>query len=425
MKERDTAEGTGAGPAEAHGGARAEVGGRGIGSLLLDRTVGSYFTAKVLASVGIWIHNVVAAIVVFELTGSAFLVGAVSIAQFTPQLLLAPWMGALADRGDRRRQVIIGRMLISAGSGGLALWIVVAGLDGLGAAAVIAAAFVVGCGYSISGPAMHALIPTLAAPSDLSAVIAITSSPLTIARAVGPAVGALLLIAFGPAAAFGVAAVGQVIYSVVVSRLRLRPVERIASTDGSVRAGLSYVRRDTRVALLLFAIMGVGFGVDPVITLAPSIAESYGAGESLVAAMASAFGAGAAIMVLFVGTLGRRMGQPQLGTAGLCVLAGSMLGVAASPTPEVTVVSFFVGGLGMMAAITTLSTELQERIPEDLRGRVMALWSVCFVGSRPLAAALNGAIADYRSADAALVVLTGILVVIVIVTRPRPAESPA
>jgi MFS family permease len=390
---------------------------RGVGRLLLDRTVGSYFVAKVLASIGIWIHNVVAAIVVFQLTGSALLVGAVSIAQFTPQLLLAPWMGAIADRGNRRRQVIVGRLLAGAGSGGLATWLWVAGIERLDAGAVIAAALGVGVGFAVSGPAMHAIVPALARPSELSPVIAITTSPFTIARAAGPALGALVLVTAGPAAAFAVAAAGQLLFAAVVWRLRLRPVPRTPSTDGSVRAGLRYLRQDTRVAFLLAAVAGIGFGVDPVITLTPPLAAGYGGGEELVAAMASAFGVGAAVTVLLIGLLRRRVSQSRLGTAGVLVLAASMAALAASPTAELAVASLFVGGGGMMAAVTSLTTQIQERVPEDLRGRVMALWSVCFVGSRPLAAALNGAIADYASADVALLVLTGLLLLTALLAR--------
>ncbi|MPZ88615.1 MAG: MFS transporter [Nitriliruptorales bacterium] len=402
---------------------------RGTVRLLLDRTVGPYFAAKVLASMGIWIHNVVAAIVVYQVSGSALLVGAVSIAQFTPQVFLAPWMGAVADRGDRCGQVVAGRLGTAAGSGALAVWIAVIGLEGpRGAAAVIAAALVVGIGFAVSGPAMHALEPALARPSELPVVITIATSPFTVARAAGPALGALLLVIAGPAVAFGVASSCQLAFAFVVWRLRLRSVVRPESSDGSVLAGVRYLRRDAAVALLLIGVTGVGFGVDPVITLSPPLAAGYGAGAELVAAMASAFGAGAAVTVFLLGPVRRRFSQSRIGSAGLGVLAASMAAVAASPTSALAVAFLFVGGMGMMGAITSLTTQIQQRVPEELRGRVMALWSVCFVGSRPLAAAINGAIADLWSPEAALVVLAALLAAAAILARPsriaRAALSP-
>lgn len=102
---------------------------RGSLRLLVDPVFGPYFFGRLLSTAGIWIHNIVAAILAFQLTGSAFIVGLVSVAQFAPQLLFAPLSGALADRGDRRRQIVLGRVVAACGSGGLALWLAIYGAD--------------------------------------------------------------------------------------------------------------------------------------------------------------------------------------------------------------------------------------------------------------------------------------------------------
>lgn len=392
---------------------------RSMPRLLIDPAVGGYFYGKIASSIGIWIHNVVAAVVVFQATGSAFMVGAVSIAQFMPQVLLAPLMGAVADRADRRRLVVIGRAVAAVGSWALAGWLFVGGSEAIGnGLPVIASAFVVGMGFAASIPAMQAIVPALARPSELPTVIAITSTPLTIARATGPAIGALLLLTVGPAWSFFAAGTFQFVFATVVSVLPLRPVERPESKDSSVLGGLRYLRVDVSMALLLLAVAGVGFGVDPVITLTPPIAEGFGSDPELVAIMASAFGAGAAFCVFALGVVRRRVGTPRFGTGGLALLGGSLVAVAVSPAPAFAVASFFVGGIGMMAAITSLSTQIQQRVPEDLRGRIMALWAVCFVGSRPIAAAFNGGVADLWSPRAALLVLAIVLFVTAYLTRP-------
>jgi predicted MFS family arabinose efflux permease len=386
--------------------------------LLIDRTVGSYFAAKLLASMGIWVHNVVAAIVVYQITGSALLVGAVSVAQFSPQLLLSPWMGAVADRGNRRLQVVAGRLMTAAGSLGLAAWIAVTGVDGLTAAPVVASALVVGMGFAVSAPAMQALVPTLARPNELSTVIAIAQSPMTLARAAGPALGAFLLLTTGPTSAFAVAGVCQAVFALVVWRLHMRPVKRPKSKDTSVRGGFRYLRSDRAVVLLLFAVAAMGFGIDPVITLTPSLADGFGGGAELVASMASAFGAGAGVTVFMIGQFRKRLTPARLGSVGLSVLAGSLVVLAVSPTPAVAVAALFVGGSAMITGITSLTTQVQQRIPEDLRGRVMALWTVCWIGSRPLAAAFNGSVADYWSPQAAIAISAALLAVGAILTRP-------
>jgi predicted MFS family arabinose efflux permease len=77
-----------------------------------------------------------------------------------------------------------------------------------------------------------------------------------------------------------------------------------------------------------------------------------------------------------------------------------------------------IGGMGMLTAVTSLTTQIQQRIPEELRGRVMALWSVCFIGSRPLAAAVNGSVADAWAPEAALVIVAVLLLAAALLTRP-------
>jgi MFS family permease len=161
--------------------------------LLADPVFGPFFAGKALSTAGIWVHNIVAAILAWELSRSAFVVGLVSVAQFGPQLVFAPLSGAMADRGDRRRQLITGRLIAASGSGGLALWIALVGVDGLpGAWPVVATALVVGLGFVVGGPAMNALIPALVRPNELAAAVAVNSIPFTVARAAGPALGALL-----------------------------------------------------------------------------------------------------------------------------------------------------------------------------------------------------------------------------------------
>lgn len=393
--------------------------------LLLDRSVGAYFFSKLGASIGIWIHNVVAAVMVFELTRSAFLVGAVSIAQFTPQVLLTPWAGALADRGNRRLQVVIGRFVAGVGAGGLALWFAIVDANARTAWPILAAALVVGIGFAIAVPAAHALLPALGREGELPAVVAVDATPFTIARAVGPALGALLLTLGGPAVAFGVVAVTQTGMAVVVWWLPLRGVAPPVPKDGSVLAAVRHLRADPAVAFLLLAVLGIGLGVDPVITLTPPLADALGGGTQLVAMMASSFGIGAATAPLLIGLVRRVLAERMIGFTGLVLLQASLVGMAMSASPGPALAALFVGGIGMLFGVSSYATQVQERIPDVLRGRIMALWVVCFVGSRPLAAAINGTLADVLSVRAALLVLTVLLVGIAVVARPgRVAAIP-
>ena len=400
---------------------------RGSVGLLRDPVFGPFFAGKLLSTAGIWVHNIVAAILAYQLSGSALVVGAVSVAQFGPQLLFAPLSGARADRGDRRRQLITGRLVAAVGSGSLAIALWVLGEDGLpGAWPVVLAAAVVGVGFVIGGPAMNALIPSLVRPNELAGAMALNSVPFTIARAGGPALGAVIAASAGPSLAFAVAAATNLGFALILLRLHVPGYAPNSGGDRRVRAGLRYLREDRGIGLLLVGVMAIGIGADPVITLTPPLSATFGAGSTLVGVFASSFGIGAMLAFLGLSRLRQRLGLPRLGSVGLVLLAAGSIATGLAPNPTAAILALWIGGAGMMMALTSFSTQLQERLPEALRGRVMGLWSVAFLGSRPLAAIVNGAVADLTSASLAFVAV-GVLLLVAAwwVSPARLAARPA
>ena len=378
---------------------------RGVVQLIRDPVVGPFMFGKMLSSSGIWAHNIVSGIVVFELTASATLVGVVTAAQFAPQLLLTSWSGARADRADRRRQLIIGRLITAAGSAALVLWSLTLGLEGsAGAAAVIASAFIIGVGFAFGGPALESLVPSLVRPSELASAVALNALPITLARALGPAIGALLVLAHGPELAFGAAALAHLVFAVVVAR-RIRPTPLTATGSTSMRSGFRHVRADRPIAALLIGIAAVGFGADPVITLGPAIAAEFDAGQGFVGALNSAFGVGSVLAFVVLGPLRKRLRSPRLGCLGLVLTAGGLSAVATMGHPALAIGGMLVAGVGMTFGLTSLTTLIQHRAPEQLRGRIMALWALAFVGTRPVAATVSGAVADLTDVTTALLLV--------------------
>lgn len=391
---------------------------RGSLAVLRDPVFGPFWVGKLLSTAGIWVHNVVAAIVTYQLTGSALLVGAVSVAQFLPQLLFAPLTGAMADRGDPRRQLVLGRVITAVGSGGLTLAVALVGVDGLpGAWPIIASAGVVGVGFVIGGPAMHSLLPTLVRHSELATAVALNHLPPTIARAAGPMLGTFLLVGAGPTVAFGFTFATNVVYALVLLALPLhRPREQLTRRDGAVRVGFAHLRTDPAVGFLLLAVLALGFGADPVVTLTPALSDALGHGEALVGVFASGFGIGAALVFPLLGIGRRRLGLTGLAGLGLGCVATGMAMAALAAVAWVAVAGMVVAGTGFSFSLTGLTTQLYDRVPERLRGRVMALWSMAFLGSRPVAAAVNGAIADATSAGTALLCTAGLVAAVAIVS---------
>jgi MFS family permease len=400
---------------------------RGAFRLLMDPAFGSLFWGKMLSAAGVWTHNLVAAVVVFEATGSALMVGLLGVAMFVPQLVLNPLAGKWADRGDPIRQVMIGRIVCLVGSGSLAIWSMLAtDPQGLAAALpIIAASGVVGIGFVVGGPAMQSLVPSLLRPGELSIGMNLNTVPLTIARIGGPVLGAFALAHLGPTAAFAASATTHLLFIVMLLAVTFpRPKQHAAGTDYRVSAALRYVWADLPLFLMLLGVSIVGFASDPSMTLAPSMAAELGGGTSLVGFLSAAFGIGAAVGLVAQALLSSRVSAGVTASAGLWLMVLGTAGVALSPWTAAVLGCFAVAGVGFSWGMTGLSTLVQSRAPDEYRGRIMSLWLVGFLGSRPIAAALLGSTADLVSVRAAFLVAAAISAVVALLCRARVLNRP-
>jgi MFS family permease len=402
--------------------------GRGPLALLRDRTFGPFFAGKVLSSCGIWVQNIAAAVLMFELTRSAVMVGAVSVMQFAAPFLLALWAGALSDRSDRRVILMIGRVLSGSAVGALAVLVALRGVDGFGGPApLLVGVGVMGVGLALSSPAMQALVPALVRDEDLEQALGLNAAAPSIARTVGPAAGAALLLLGGPALAFAVAALAHWSFVLVLLvHVRPRPTHRPLGRP-SLLGGVRYLVTDRTAGLLMLGVAALGLGADPIVTLTPSLADRLGGGGELVGVMATAFGVGAVVLTALIRQLRRRFGLRMLGMLGFWILAAG-LGVAALAAavggarplaPAIISAGFFVSGAGFMMATVALNTRIQRRVPDELRGRVMALWGLAFLGSRPFAALVNGSLADFASVEAALLTAGLLIALASLLARSR------
>ena len=400
---------------------------RGALGLMFDPVFGALFWGKMFAVVAVWTHGIVAAIVMYDATRSALMVGLVGVVQFGPQLLLSPTSGKWADTGDPARQILLGRMLCVAGSGLAAVWLFVdPSLQGMAAAIpVLIGTLLVGFGFVVGGPAMQSIVPNLIRDGELSTAMALNSMPMTVGRIVGPASGAYLAAHLGSASGFAVSAALHLVFTIFVVLVRFpSPPKRRTGTDYRVRAAVRYVFGDRPLLLALIAVATVGIASDPSITLTPSMADELGGGTRLVGILSAAFGVGAAVGMVMLALMRGRMASERVSAIGMAGLAAGCAVLAIGTTPAVAIAGFAIAGLGFGWAMTGLSTVVQERAPEELRGRIMALWSVGFLGSRPIAAALLGGTADLISVQAAFAVAAGLSAVVAVLCRPSNLIGP-
>ncbi|KUH85453.1 MULTISPECIES: MFS transporter [unclassified Mycobacterium] len=400
---------------------------RGAFGLIFDPVFGALFWGKIFSVVAVWTHGIVAAIVMYDATGSALMVGMVGVVQFAPQLILSPTSGKWADTGDPARQILLGRVLCVAGSGLTAAWLFAEpAQSGMSAAIpVLLGTLLVGFGFVVGGPAMQSIVPNLIRDGELSTAMALNSFPMTVGRVVGPAAGAYIAAHLGSGAAFAVSAGLHLVFAIVLVAVRFpAPPARLAGTDFRVRVALRYVWRDRPLFLALVAVTTVGLASDSSITLTPSMADELGGGARLVGTLSAVFGVGAAVGMAVLALMRGRLASHKVSAVGMAGLAAGCTVLAVAAAPAVAVAGFVLAGLGFGWAMTGLSTVVQERAPEELRGRIMALWLVGFLGSRPIAAALLGGTADAFSVQAAFAVAAVLCAAAVLWCRPAKLAGP-
>ncbi len=362
-----------------------------------------YFAGNLLSNCGTWFQNIAQALLVYRLTRSTFLVGVVNFAQFVGVFLLAPWAGAAADRFDRRRLIVV-TQVIAAGVTAVLAVLQAAGL--VTTPVVIGLVLVVGLTWAFAVPAIQAMVPDLVPPRLVPSALAMSSLTFNLSRAVGPVLGAAVVAQWGIAVAFGLNALSYL--GLIVGLLAVRPRQAPRRTGPGLgwRASLRLVGNDTALLALLVVVAAISISQDPVSTLTPGFsAEVFGRADTMTGLLVGAFGAGAA---LAAATAATRASDPvRLLAPGCLLMAVGMLGFALAPTLPFAFAALAVGGFFFMLTNTCATTALTLEVAPEQRGRVMALWSLCFLGTRPPAALVDGAVAsaiDLRTAGVALTI---------------------
>lgn len=391
--------------------------------LLALRNFGPYFFGNLLSSIGTWIQSIALALLIFRLTGSTFLVAMTSFAQFSGLIVLAPWTGSVADRFDRRRLIVLMQVSASLAGGVLAL------VTFLGLATpvwLIGTAFLFSISKAFVVPAQQALVPNLVERKDLQGAIALNAITFNLARAIGPVVGAAVILTLGFTWAFSLNALSYLALAGAVMIVRVeRHDDRPPAGRTAFRDTIRLVRKDPLIGPLLVAVAAVAIAVDPVTNLTPAFTvDIYGRPDTFTGVLIGIFGLGAAFTAaLLVTRVRASFRNISLAMTGLG-LAIITFGMSASAT--VGLAALFAGGIMYMISISLATTLMQLNVAETHRGRVMALWGVAFLGTRPAASLLDGSVATFANLRvAALVMAIPALAGAVFIARRRRRSQPA
>ncbi|MFD4367810.1 MFS transporter [Rhodococcus sp. NPDC058521] len=353
-----------------------------------------YIGGQAVSLIGTWMQTIAQSWLVLQLTGSGTAVGTVVALQTVPILLLGPYGGVIADRVDKRRlmiglQTMMGVLAFVLGTltitGAVELW------------HVYTLAVLLGLNNCFEQPARQSFLLEMVGTENLRNAVSLQSVLASAARTVGPAVAGIVIAAGGLGFCFMLNAASFV--AVVASLMRLnvselRPSPSTGRARGQLREGLAYIRRSPGLAVPLMMMALVGCLTFEFQVVLPVVAEKvFQGGADAYGFLTAAMGVGAVLGGLAVATWGRTGVRPMVFTA----LAFGVLMAAAAVSPSLGVliaVMVFVGALST-AFTSTTNSSLQLEAAPNMRGRVMALFSVAFMGST----AIGGPVAGWVSEE--------------------------
>lgn len=362
-----------------------------------------YWFGGLVSNTGTWLQNVSGSVYILDQTHSTLLVGVLNLATFIPVFLFSVPGGVLADRFDRRLIVVV-TSLLSLGVG--AAETICAATGTLSAWALIGMAFCLGSSYSVSKPAMTAMLPAIVPDSDIAHATAINTLQFNIGQIAGSALSALLLAISSYTWAFGVNAVSFV--GPIVAMAMVRPAHsrrRLPTVKGSGREGMRFVLHSPAILPILVAVMLSNAAVECLRTITPAVTtQVLHAADSTTGVIIAAYSAGATVGVMTFGLLSRRIRGHVLLVAAFAMQALGLLGSAASRSPWVSAVCAVPIGLGFAFNIPILSGGLLKLSPDEFRGRVMSFFNMAMLGLRPLFSLTAGGLGSIVSPSIVLAV---------------------
>jgi MFS family permease len=378
-----------------------------------------WFAGQSVSLIGTWMQSVAQQWVVYELTGSKLMLGAITFVGNFPIFFLMLPAGLLADRLPRRTillytqtasMILAFLLTLLLASGSLLVW------------HVFILAALLGVVNSFDAPARQAFtVEIIDDRRDLPNAIALNATMFNLARVIGPAVAGLVLATWGATWCFGLngASFLAVIAGLLAMRIPFSPQVALEEPVGQVREGIRYTRRHPVILPLILITMVSGVFAFSYSTLLPAFAvEVFHRGEAALGMLTAAVGVGALLGSLFLASNARVRGRSGPLFLGSILFPLSLLAFAFSGSYILSMAFLVVSGFGLVVQNTSLNSIIQMQVTDELRGRIMSIYLLAFFGAMPLGAlqvgfiaqALGSAAGMAISATLGLLLTVGILV---------------
>jgi MFS family permease len=362
-----------------------------------------YFFGQLVSVAGTWMQTVAQSFLVLDLTHSGTQLGLTTAVRFLPMLVFGPAGGLIADRMDKRKILYATQTLQGLLAGVFAIALVTHTMS-IGLVYVLA--LLLGFVSVPDNPARQSFISEMVPPDELANAVTLNSVAMNMARVFGGALGGVIAAAIGLTMCFTLNAVsfGAVLISLALMRTAdLYPARKIARKKGQVRAGLRYVRGtpELLIPLIMIAVVGT-LAWEFQVTLPLMASKVFHGGPAAYGLMASVMGAGAVVGGLISAA------RPRPRARALCLAAIgwgiAILAAALAPNMPLELVTMLFVGYGSITFNSYAKTSLQLAAKPTMRGRVMALWALAWLGSTPVGGPIVGWIGQEAGARWSLVV---------------------
>lgn len=368
--------------------------------------------ATIVSNIGTWMHDVGAGWLMTSLSPDPLMVALVQAATTFPMFVLALPAGALADIVDRRLLLVGAQMfgLVAAlALGGLTL----AGMTNAWVLLVFTAALAVGAAFS--APAFQAIVPELVPQPALQQAVALNSLGINIARAIGPALGGVIIAASGPGAVFAANALSVVGVLAVLARWRrVAPSRHLPAEHmiGAMRAGLRYAMRAPELQTVLVRSVGFFLFASGLWALLPVIARrDLGLGPLGYGGLLTFMGLGAIGGAMLMPRMRGRIGANRITLGASLLLATAMAGLSQAHGFAIAAAALFVAGIAWIAMMASLNGGAQATSPGWVKARALAIYLLVFQGSMAAGSALWGSVASRIGVPPTLLVAGALLAV--------------
>jgi MFS family permease len=366
---------------------------------LRHRNFQLFFSGQLISLIGTWMDNVAEGWLVYRLTNSPLLLGVATFAGQIPVFLLAPLGGMIADRWDRRK-VVVGTQTASMILAGILATLTLARIVTVWEVIVLASCM--GMVNAVDIPTRQAFLVEMVGRDDLMNAIALNSSMFNAARVVGPSIAGILVAWKGEGWCFLLNSLSYiaVIAGLLAMKTARKTVEHIASPFEHIAEGFRFARNTAPIRAILMLIALVSLVATPYAVLMPIFAKNilHGNARTLGILMGAA-GLGAMTGALLLAGRSRIQGLGRWVARSGAGFGVSLICFSFSRWFPLSVAFLVPVGFCAMVELGACNTLIQAMVPDRLRGRTMALYSMMFMGMVPLGALLSGFLADHIGAD--------------------------